>query len=203
MKLKGKSDSLSSRLQLATLTVLMTAVMAPSMMHAQARTAAKTRTAVAPGTQATVQATSVTTMTATPATINFSATDPDLGSVTGSSAATVTISLKGQSIANNWTLGIKAGAATFTGCATVPASAVTATCSSVVVSGTTGIAGTGACGGAVGLSTTSTTVASGKEGSAKDTYTVTINFTLTDSWQYIAATAPTCPLTLTYSLNAP
>src|SRR5208282_4682035 len=99
MKLKGKSDSLSSRLQLATLTVLMTAVMAPSMMHAQARTAAKTRTAVAPGTHAT---------------INFSATDPDLGSVTGSSAATVTISLKGQSIANNWTLGINAGAATFT-----------------------------------------------------------------------------------------
>jgi hypothetical protein len=195
---------MSSRLRLATLTVLMTAVMAPSMMHAQARAAAKTRVVVAPGTQATVQATSITTMTATPATISFSSTDPDLGPVAGSSSATIVIALKGQSVANTWTLGISAGAATFTGCATVPASAVTATCSSVVVSGTTGpTPGTGACGSAVGLSTTSTTVASGKEGSNKDTYTATINFTLTDSWQYIAATSPTCPLTLTYSVNAP
>jgi hypothetical protein len=45
-------------------------------------------------------------------------------------------------------------------------------------------------------------VASGKEDNATNApYTVTLNFTLTDSWSYIAN--PSCSLTLTYTLTAP
>jgi hypothetical protein len=45
-------------------------------------------------------------------------------------------------------------------------------------------------------------VASGNEGSAgAHTFTVVLNYQLTDSWSYIANTS--CPLTITYTVNAP
>jgi hypothetical protein len=45
-------------------------------------------------------------------------------------------------------------------------------------------------------------VASGNEGNANShTYTVVLNYQFTDSWGYIANTS--CPLTITYTVNAP
>jgi hypothetical protein len=197
-----------SQFQFAILTTLTAAVLMPRVMNAQARSAKSRTVAATPAastTQATVLATSVSTgLKASPGTISFSATDPDLGAVTGSSASTVTFTLKGGANARTWSVGIQAGSSTFTGCTTLPASAVTATCSSVTIthnSGATPTAGT--CSAAFALSSTSsTTVASGEEGGG-NTFSILINFTLSDSWQNIAATSPTCPLTLTYSLNAP
>ncbi len=144
-----------------------------------------------------IYAATLSTITATPATISFSATDPDLGSVAGSTTSTVTWSLTGGNKNQSWTLTVQAGGASFTGCATAPAAAVTVTCASASVSGGNG---TGSCNGPFTLSTSPQQVAGGFEG---QNYTVTINFTLTDRWRYIAATTPSCTLTLTYTVNAP
>lgn len=148
-------------------------------------------------------ATSIFSLTVSPSSINFSATDPDLGVVTGSSTSAVQFYLIGSTAGATWTLGIATGGSTFTGCTTIPASAVKATCSGASVSNFSGTAGTAVCSAARTLSTTTGTVLSGKEGSGIDGYNATITFTLTDSWKYIAKTSPTCPITLTYTLNAP
>lgn len=142
------------------------------------------------------QATMLTAVTASPSTITFTATDPDLGGVGGSSAATVGWSLSGGSSSSTWNLSVQASSATFASCSTVPTSAVTVACTGV--SGGTG----GTCAAAVPLSTNPQQVASGYEhnGSASKPYSVTLNFTLTDSWSYIANS---CTLTLTYTVNAP
>lgn len=141
---------------------------------------------------------SVASVTASPGTISFTATDPDLGSVSGSSASTVSWTTSSGSSSNTWTLQVQGSAATFGNCPTVPASAVTVTCTSV-----TG-GSSGACNASFPLSTTGQQVAAGQESSGTNkAYSVTINFTLADSWAYIAKTSPACTLTLTYTVNAP
>jgi hypothetical protein len=198
---------MDSRFQFATL--LITAVLVSGSLDAQARGATKSpattpTTTYTPANSAKVKSTSVDSMTASPATISFVSTDPDLSPVSGSSAATIAITLSGENHVRAWSLGIQAGSSTFTGCTTLPASAVTATCTNVVVNQISGpTIGTGACASGAGLSSSSSiTVASGNEGTGSNSYTITIKFILTDSWQYIGATSPTCPLTVTYTLNA-
>ncbi len=143
-------------------------------------------------------ATSLTPVSAAPGTISFTATDPDLGSVAGSSASTVSWTTTGGSTGSTWNLKVHAATASFTNCATVPTSAITVTCSSV----TGGTAG--ACKPAITLSTASQQVATGKESaSASAPYSVSMNFTLADSWAYIAKTSPACTQTLTYTVTAP
>ena len=136
-------------------------------------------------------------VSASPTTISFTSTDPSLGTVSGSSAATISWTASGGSSSNTWTLSVQASGATFASCATVPTSAVTATCT-----GVTGGSG-GACGASVPLSTAAHQVASGNEanGAAAKSYSVTLNFTLADSWSYIANSS--CTLSLTYTVNAP
>lgn len=138
------------------------------------------------------------TLTVNPATISFSATNPTtVPVVTGSATATATWSA--LSSGNNWSLTLKAASSTFTNCSTVPVSAVTATCSSVSVSGR----GSGSCAGAFPLSTTAQVVASGSEGTYSQNYSATISFTLADNWKYIAETSPACTISLTYTANVP
>jgi hypothetical protein len=138
----------------------------------------------------------VGTVSASPATISFTATDPDLGSVPGSAASTVSWTTTGGLTTSTWTLQVQAAAASFTGCGTVPTSAVTATCGSVT-GGTSG-----ACKPAITLSTTAQQVATGKESTSLNApYSVILNFKLADSWKYIAKSS--CTLTLTYTATAP
>jgi hypothetical protein len=135
------------------------------------------------------------TLTATPGTISFTASNPSTApSDAGNSAATVTWLYTGTRN-YTWSLTVQASAAAFTNCATVPVSAVTVSCASATVGG----GGAGTCGGAFPLSTASHVVVSGTEGRNSSTYTVVINFTLADSWKYIAKTSPACSLTLTYT----
>jgi len=151
---------------------------------------------VVPAERVLPMATTLSAVTASPATISFTATDPDAGPYAGSSSATVSWSTSGGSVGSTWTLKVQASAATFASCGTVPTSAVKATC--------TGVAGgsAGTCGGAVNLSTSAQQVASGNEASgAGKAYSVTLNFTLADSWSYIAKSS--CTLTLTYTVTAP
>jgi hypothetical protein len=138
-----------------------------------------------------------------PGTVSFVASDPDSPSHTGSS--TVTWNLTGGSILRNWTLQVASGAVLFTGsasCSTVPANAVTFRCASATYSGGTLPSATCSA-GTFTLSTTYQTVASGREGSGSPSFTVTLSFTLLDSWSYVANLSPPCTLNVSYSLNAP
>jgi hypothetical protein len=87
----------------------------------------------------------------------------------------------------------------------VPASAVAVSCSSASA---TGLGATASCqsGGPFPLPTTAPgqQVASGHEGASFFTpsnFTVVLNYQLTDSWEFIANKS--CPLTITYTVNAP
>jgi hypothetical protein len=137
-------------------------------------------------------------LSASPGTISFQASNPDLGIVSGSSPGNLTWVLLGGSPLQNWTLSVQAGSSTFIGCPTIPISAVRVSCSSATVSGS---GGTGGCSGSFPLSTTSQQIASGNQGDGTNSYSVLMNFTLDESWHYKANSA--CTLNLTYSVSAP
>ena len=153
------------------------------------------------GSDPSPMATSLSAMSATPATIQFTANNPG-SAVAGNSTATVQWTIDGGTSGNTWTLSVYANSTTFTGCTTVPASAVGVSCSSASHTGTRPSA-TCQSGGPFTLPTTAPgqQVASGNEGSSSShTFTVVLNYQITDSWEYIANT---CPLTITYTVNAP
>jgi hypothetical protein len=166
------------------------------MLAAASQSFAQKKASVVVPNRILPMATSMSAVTANPGTISFTATDPDLGSVSGSSAATVSWTTTGGSAASTWNLKVHANPASFTGCATVPRSAVTVTCGGV----TGGSAGT--CGGGFILTGAGQQIASGKESASNNApYSVTLNFTLADSWSYIAKSS--CTLTVTYTVTAP
>jgi len=145
--------------------------------------------------------TTLSTMSAAPATIQFTANNPG-SAVAGNSSATVGWTTQGGTSGNTWTLSIYANSASFVGCTTVPASAVSVSCSSASV---TGGKATASCqsGGPFTLPSTAPgqQVASGDEGnSGNHSYTIGLSYQFTDSWEFIANT---CPLTVTYTVNAP
>lgn len=146
----------------------------------------------------TAAASTVNSLAVSPLSISFGATDPDTApSVAGSSSATVSFGLSGGSNGATWTLAVQAAGSSFTGCATVPASAVTVTCSSATASNNP----QPVCGAAFTLSTSPQQVVSGKEKTGNPSYSVVINYTLADSWKYVASSS--CSLDLTYTLTAP
>lgn len=143
------------------------------------------------------------TLTVNPATITFTTTsNPGTTPVVaGSSAATASWTAFSIFDTSNWTLTVNATAASLSNCPWIPVSAVTVTCSSAAVGG---LGATGACSGAFPLSTTPQQVAGGAVGGLFSyNYTVTINFTLADSWKYIAEQSPACSLSLNYLANVP
>lgn len=143
------------------------------------------------------------TLTATPATITFNTTNNPSTTpvVAGSQAATITWSTLAIFDGSNWTLKVQANSPTFTNCPLVPTSAVTVSCTAASIGG---IGGTAVCSSPFPLSTTSLQVAGGSVGNLFTyNYSVTINFTLADSWKYIAEQNPACSLTLTYNANVP
>lgn len=142
------------------------------------------------------------TVNVSPATITFTTSNNPgtTPSVAASQPASVTWSALSVFDNNNWTLTVQAGASSFANCPAVPVSAVTVTCSAATVSG---IGATAACSGAFPLSMTPRQVAGGAVGLFSNNYSVTINFTLADSWKYIAEQNPQCSLSLTYVANVP
>ena len=138
----------------------------------------------------------ISNMTATPGTISFQAIDPDLGAVPGTPAASVTWNAIGL-IPSSWTLTVQAPSASFSGCPSIPVSAVTVTCTGVSVGGN----GSGTCSGSVPLSTSPQKIAGGTEAFLSAGYAVNLSFTLTDSWKYVAQMSPLCSITVTYTAN--
>ena len=137
-------------------------------------------------------------LSATPATISFRAANPDLVLVSGSSPGSLTWMVLGGSHLQQWTLSLQAGSSSLIGCTTVPISAVRVNCGTATVSG---VGGTGTCSGSFPLSTSAQQIASGTEGDGTQSYSVSMNFTLAESWRYVTNSA--CTITLAYTVNAP
>jgi hypothetical protein len=148
------------------------------------------RVGLAPGT--------VQTLSATPGTISFQSTNPDSGVASGSSTASLTWTVVLGSHLQNWILSVQSGSGSFTGCPTVPVSAVQVSCQSASINGSLGTAG---CAGSFSLSSTPAAVASGLQAEGTGSHSVIVYFTLAESWRYVAHSA--CTLTVTYSVNAP
>lgn len=137
----------------------------------------------------------VGSFSATPGTVSFQANNPDAGTLSSTGSAGWMV-LSGSHL-QNWTLSVQAGSTSFAGCSAIPVSAVRVNCNAASVSGG---AGTGTCNGSFPLSTTAQQIASGAEGDGTNTYSVSINFTLAESWSYVAN--PSCSISLTYTVNA-
>jgi hypothetical protein len=139
-------------------------------------------------------------VTVAPATVTFNATNPTSApAVAGSGLTTVTFP-DPNSTAGNWSLSVNALAASFTNCGSVPVSAVQVICATAAATH----AGTGTCKGSFALSTSPQTVATGTvTNNSGSVSTITLNFTLADSWKYIASTASSCSLSLIYGAIAP
>jgi hypothetical protein len=135
----------------------------------------------------------------TPQPLQFLATDPDVGSVPAAAPATVSWQITGAHTTGTWKLSVNAAASAFSGCGTVPISAVTVRCASA---GIDGHRGSGACGGPFQLSNLPQMVALGRQGNGNAWFTVIVNFTFQDGWQYIAATSSPCTLNLNYVIDA-
>jgi hypothetical protein len=139
------------------------------------------------------------TLTISPATINFNATNPSSAPVVpGNAPASVT--WQNLDLATgSWTLAVQAGAASFANCPRIPISAVTVSCTSA----TANDGGTGTCSAPFALSTSPQIAAGGNQAVLTFSYAVTLNFILADSWKYIAETTPSCSLTLSYLATVP
>jgi hypothetical protein len=137
-------------------------------------------------------------VSATPGTISFQANNPDSGRVSGLSPGNLTWMVLGGSHLNNWTLNVQAGSSAFVGCPTIPTSAIQVNCGTATASGS---GGTGVCRGSFPLSTTGQQIAGGTEGDGTNPYSVSVNFSLAESWRYVAGSS--CTISLTYSVNAP
>lgn len=143
----------------------------------------------------------VSMMHATPSTIPFTANNPGNEIVSGS-AATITWSLTPGGTGRSWNLSAVAMSSKFSGCITVPATAVALKCVSASVTG--GGLASASCSVAsfthISNSLPGLRVAGGTEGSATaHNYTVVLSYELLDSWRY---TANTCPLNVSYTVDA-
>jgi predicted phage tail protein len=146
------------------------------------------------------RATGSFTLNVSPATIAFTATNPDsTPAVAGSASASLTWSSNAGKGGATWTLTVQGSASSFTNCPGVPLSAVTVSCVSASADG----AATATCNPPFPLSTALAPAASGVIGASTKNYSVTINYTLADSWKYIAQTSPSCSLSLSYIATLP
>lgn len=139
------------------------------------------------------------TLNVSPATISFTATNPDSSPVdAGSSAATVSWQNLDFS-QGSWNLTVQALSPGFTNCPTVPISAVTVSCASASAT----IGGSASCSAPFTLSTSPQVVAGGNQALLTYSYSISLNFSLNDNWKYIAETSPSCSLSLSYVATAP
>ena len=127
--------------------------------------------------------------------LQFSSTGP-LGTVTisPSNPSTITWSVGSGNKANTWTLSVQAPSVSLVNCTQIPISAITIQCISANSGGLTRSCNATS---ATALSTSPITIASGTQNSSSDAYSVSVQFALTDKWNYPANTS--CSLNLTYT----
>ncbi len=143
-------------------------------------------------------AATVSTFTATPATVTITANNP--GGTVASTSSTVSASTSKATTGTHptWNMQVAASAnsMTGTGCPNVPISAITVSCSTAT-SGGRGSSAT--CAGNFTLSTTYQTFVSGVQGdTGNPSYGATLVFNLADGYQFYATQGQACTLTLQY-----
>ena len=138
-------------------------------------------------------------LTVSPATVTFTATNPDSAAVASGGAGASVSWQSRDGKAGTWSLTVQAGAPGFSNCPTVPIAAVTVFCASAV----TNAGRSGNCSPPFALSTLPQVVAGGNQGMTTFSYAVTLSFTLADNWKYIAETSPPCSLSLSYAATVP
>jgi hypothetical protein len=139
------------------------------------------------------------TLIVSPATITFSAVNPDLAPVDlGSASASITWQNRSGN-PGNWSMTVQADSPGFGNCPTVPISAVTVSCASASAN----VGGSAACSPRFALSSSPQVVAAGNQARSTFSYAVTLNLTLADNWKYIAETSPSCSLSLSYTATVP
>jgi hypothetical protein len=143
--------------------------------------------------------TRVSELHAMPDTVPFVANQPG-SAIPGGSVATINWEITQGRNGQTWTLMVGASSPNFSGCTTVPESAISLRCVSASVSG--GGQASAGC-NITNISTLPNTLpglplASGNEGNASShAYTVLLTYQVTDSWRYIANT---CPISVSYTV---
>jgi hypothetical protein len=145
--------------------------------------------------------TQVSDLRAMPRTISFTANNPG-STIPGGSTATLTWEIDRGMNGRTWTLMVGSGSPSFSGCTTVPVSAISLKCVSASVDG--GGQGSAGCNMSNFTPLPNTLpglpVASGNEGNASGhNFTVVLSYQLIDSWRYIANS---CPLNVSYTVIA-
>lgn len=138
----------------------------------------------------------ISSVSAAPETVSFQAANPAQGGVSGSSPGSLSWFVSSGSVLKNWTLSVQASSSNFSNCPTIPASAIQVSCGAATAGG----GGTGACSSSFPLSTNPVQIAGGLQGNGTNPYSVSIHFTLAESWRYIANSS--CTLSVTYFVNA-
>ena len=128
--------------------------------------------------------------------VSFAATDPDSPTVAGSATITVSGLIGATGAGASFKLEVYSAGPTFSNCTTIPVSAVIITCTSVFNPGGNAVS----CAAPATLSTSKATLASGTlpSAGASTSFWVTLTYTLTDKWMYIAQTSSSCTLNATY-----
>ncbi len=135
-----------------------------------------------------------------PPAISFAGSDPDAGSVAASQPAVVIFRISGGDASREWSLSVSAASPFFLNCGTVPASAVSVRCQSAGVSPPDG---TAECAPPFRLSSTPQRIAGGRQGGrGVQQYLITVTFSFSESWGYVAQIAPPCMLSLNYAAEA-
>jgi hypothetical protein len=145
--------------------------------------------------------TTVSLLRAMPDTIPFLANNPG-GTIAGGSVATLTWNIAQGKSGDTWTLMVGATSSSFSGCTTVPVSAISVKCVSASVDNGGQVSASCNINNFTTLPNTlpGLRVASGNEGnSSSHSYMVQLSYQLTDSWRYIANT---CPLNVSYTVDA-
>ncbi len=131
-------------------------------------------------------------VSASPGQIVFQASDPD----SPPAAVPATLNWTTDSKNKRW-WSVTAQASPSTGCPTVPVSAVTVSCSSIVIDGVTY-----ACNASFPLGGAPQYLGQMRQVKGRDVaYSVNLLFTLADSWKYIAQTDTPCSTSVTYTVT--
>ena len=129
--------------------------------------------------------------TVSPTSNTINASDPDsIASTSTTTTANWTISNGNKN--TNWSLAVQASASTMQNCTQVQVSAIQVACSSVSL---------GSCASPFQLSTAPQTIATGGASNGNALYQVQFQLSFADSWSYVAASSPSCTVTLQYSLQ--
>lgn len=138
----------------------------------------------------------------TPTALSFAAADPDQGGP-APQLVSIAIRLERTAVQRPWTLYVESETEAMAGCGSIPASALTAACSSANHDSGNNSGKAYCAASPVQVSTSRAVVAYGNQGNRDHNLWITLQISMADSWRYQAALSPACTISLRYTLDAP